>query len=355
MSHADRSPGGIVEICAEGLASALAAGEGGADRVELCESLAIGGVTPGPGAIAVACDRLAIPVQVLVRPRGGDFVYGRAELEAMRLDILVAKKSGASGVVLGVLDGRGAIDRDRVARLVDVATPMTVTFHKAFDALADPIAGLEVLIALGVDRVLTSGGAAMARLGVARLAELVQHASGRIAILAGGRVSARDLAPLVAAGLAEIHAGSAVAENRATNAALVRRFVASARDAFATPTRASSGTIWHLAPRADWDRAVASGSDYRPGSLEAEGFVHFSEIDQVAESARLYYLGQSDLVAIEVDPANLRTPLVWEHAPERGRLVPSSLWPARPVRGLRGRHAETRHKGNLSPPKIGDR
>jgi copper homeostasis protein len=221
----------LVEICAEGLSSALAAGEGGADRVELCEHLAVGGVTPSAGSIAVACRRLEIPVHVLIRPRGGDFVYSDAEFEAMRLDIVSSGERGASGVVIGVLLPDGSIDEARMAVLIDDARPMSVTFHRAFDAVPDPIPAIDRLIALGVDRVLTSGQADSARRGAELLSMLVSRSAGRLKVLAGGRVTVEDLPVLLDSGVREFHVGSAACRDDRTDAHAVRRIVSVARAA----------------------------------------------------------------------------------------------------------------------------
>lgn len=218
-----------VEICVEGLRSALAAGEGGADRVELCEHLAVGGVTPSAGAIEVACRRLEIPVHVLIRPRGGDFVYSDAEHEAMRRDIAVARDRGASGVVLGILRPDGLIDEPRNAALIREARPMSVTFHRAFDEVPDPTAALDALLGLGIDRVLTSGRAESARSGVETLRALVSRSAGRIHVLAGGRVTAEAIPELIEAGLSEVHVGSAACRDGRTDPDLVRRLVSAAR------------------------------------------------------------------------------------------------------------------------------
>ncbi|WP_165226702.1 copper homeostasis protein CutC [Aquisphaera insulae] len=202
----------IVEICAGSLESALDAGRGGADRIELCDDLAAGGVTPSAGAIAVACGTLRVPVHVLVRPRAGDFLPSEDEFQAMRHDVAAAGALGASGVVLGLLRPDGTIDRERTARLIELARPMSVTFHKAFDEVPDPFEALETLIELGVNRVLTSGGRPTAREGAGALRRLVESARGRIAILAGGRIAEADVETLLeTAGVREIHLGSAVA------------------------------------------------------------------------------------------------------------------------------------------------
>jgi copper homeostasis protein len=200
-----------VEICTGDLESALAAEQGGADRVELCDNLSVGGTTPSAGTIAEACRRLAIPVHVLIRPRGGDFVPSPAELAAMRFDIEIARTLGAAGVVFGILRPDATIERDQTASLVALARPMSVTFHKAFDQSSEPENALETLIELGVDRVLTSGGRPSALEGMNTLKRLVEQSRGRISILAGGRLSADNLESIIAAtGVREVHLGSAV-------------------------------------------------------------------------------------------------------------------------------------------------
>jgi copper homeostasis protein len=219
----------VVEICVQGIESALAAQEGGADRVELCEDLAVGGVTPSAGTIAFACRRLTIPVHVLIRPRGGDFAYTEAEFEVMRHDIQVARSLGAAGVVLGLLDPAGAIDRERTARLIEAARPRSITLHKAFDHAADSIEALGDLIGLGVERVLTSGGMAKAVDGLDRLVALNHRAAGRVIIMAGGRITEGDIPTLTDAGLREIHVGSAACAGGKTDAEKVRRIIGVAR------------------------------------------------------------------------------------------------------------------------------
>ncbi len=147
-----------IEICVGDVESAIAAEVGGADRVELCDNLAVGGTTPSAGTIAEACRWLSIPVHVLIRPRAGDFVYSERELAVMRHDIEAAKALGADGVVLGVLTREGGIARDPVAALIALARPLSVTFHKAIDQASDPLELLDTLMTIGADRVLSSGG-----------------------------------------------------------------------------------------------------------------------------------------------------------------------------------------------------
>ncbi len=201
-SHA----GVLVEACVDTVASALAAEAGGAGRIELCANLVEGGTTPSAGTIALARERLGIPLFVIVRPRGGDFLHDADEVEAMRRDVEAARGLGADGVVIGALTPDGRIDVDATRLLVEAARPMRVTFHRAFDAARDPAEALEALVAIGVDRVLTSGGAASALEGAAALGALVRHAAGRLTILAGGGLTAATVGPVVAAsGVREVH------------------------------------------------------------------------------------------------------------------------------------------------------
>lgn len=146
-----------LEVCAGSLASCLAAARGGAARVELCASLEAGGVTPSPGMIALARQRLDIGLHVIVRPRGGDFLYADDEFEVMRRDVLACRELGADGVALGLLTADGDVDVERTRELVRLAGPMTTTFHRAFDMARYPEQALEQVIASGCRRVLTSG------------------------------------------------------------------------------------------------------------------------------------------------------------------------------------------------------
>jgi copper homeostasis protein len=200
-----------VEICVGDVESAIAAEAGGADRVELCDNLAVGGTTPSAGTIAESCRRLSIPVHVLIRPRAGDFVHSESELAVIRHDIEVAKALGAAGIVLGFLTNEATIDRDQTARLVAMARPLRVTFHKAFDHTRDLLEALDTLIALDVDRVLTSGGRPTALEGVETLAKLVDRAGDQIAVMAGGRLDFDNLETIIQqSGIREVHLGSAV-------------------------------------------------------------------------------------------------------------------------------------------------
>ena len=200
-----------VEICVGDVESAIAAEAGGADRVELCDNLAVGGTTPSAGTIAEACRRLRIPVHVLIRPRAGDFVYSESELAVIRHDIEAAKALGAAGIVLGVLTKDATIDRDQTAKLIAMARPLRVTFHKAFDQARDLLEALDTLITLEVDRVLTSGGRPSALEGVETLAKLVDRAGDQIAVMVGGRLDFDNLETIIRqSGTREVHLGSAV-------------------------------------------------------------------------------------------------------------------------------------------------
>ncbi|HEY6808795.1 MAG TPA: copper homeostasis protein CutC [Gemmatimonadales bacterium] len=196
----------LIEACVESAASGRAAQADGAGRIELCENLAVGGVTPALAQVAEARKALGIGVFVLIRPRGGDFVYSAQEYDAMERDVAAVRVLGAAGIVIGGLTARGDVDQPGMRRLLAAAGPLPATFHRAFDQLRDPRAALETLIALGFRRVLTSGQAATAAGGIPLLAALVQQARGRIGILAGGAIDETNVARIVReTGVAEIH------------------------------------------------------------------------------------------------------------------------------------------------------
>jgi copper homeostasis protein len=196
----------LVEVVVDSVESAVAAESGGAGRVELCANLAEGGTTPSAGMIAACRERLSIPLYVMIRPRGGDFLYSDAEINVMRRDIHQAEVLGADGVVLGLLLPDGAVDAVRTARLVRQARPLDVTFHRAVDVCRDPMEAIDTLAAIGVDRVLTSGQAASARAGSRMIARMVTHAGNRLAILAGGNIDEKNAAAIVErTGVREVH------------------------------------------------------------------------------------------------------------------------------------------------------
>lgn len=197
----------LVEAAVESLEDALAAVDGGADRLELCANLADGGTTPSEDLIADVVEQVAIPVFVMIRPRGGSFVYSTTELEDMRRSMDRARELDVDGFVLGVLNTSNRIDTIRTQSLVDVAGDLPVTFHRAFDRVADRIDALDALIDLGIGRVLTSGGAPTASQGTAQLRELVETAGDAIVILAGGGVRFQNVVELVEeTGVTEVHA-----------------------------------------------------------------------------------------------------------------------------------------------------
>lgn len=180
----DRLP--LIEICVEGIDGLLAAQAAGADRVELCASLIEGGVTPSLGTVRAALDLATIPFHVIVRPRGGDFLYSEAEYRSMLADVEALRDAGVAGVVVGCLKEDGTIDEDRMTALADAAGPLNVTCHRAFDMTRDPFEALEALVRCGVGRVLTSGQRDTAVEGADLLAALVEKAAGRIIILGCG-------------------------------------------------------------------------------------------------------------------------------------------------------------------------
>jgi len=199
----------ILEIAANSVASALAAQEGGAGRVELCTALELGGLTPSHAQIALAREHLRIPLYVLIRPRAGDFLYSDLECEMMQRDIETCVALGCDGVVLGVLDADGRVDTARCRTLIAAAGKLGVTFHRAFDLSRDPAQALEDILALGCERILTSGAQASAPEGEALIRELVVQAAGRLAVMPGAGVTAQNVAALAAAtGAHEFHASA---------------------------------------------------------------------------------------------------------------------------------------------------
>jgi copper homeostasis protein len=199
----------ILEIAANSVASALAAQEGGAGRVELCTALELGGLTPSYAQIALAREKLTIPLYVLIRPRAGDFLYNDLECETMLRDIEACAKVGCDGVVLGVLDADGHVDMPRCRSMISVAGNMGVTFHRAFDLTRDPLAALEDVLELGCERVLTSGAHASAIDGAGLIRQLMYVAAGRIVVMPGAGVNVGNIGELMAmTGASEFHASA---------------------------------------------------------------------------------------------------------------------------------------------------
>jgi len=200
----------VIEVCVESAAGALAAQEGGADRVELCANLLEGGTTPSAGTIRLARQKLTIAMNVIIRPRGGDFCYSDLEFAVMREDIALAKEVGADGVVIGILTADGDVDVARTAELVALARPLSVTFHRAFDMARDPYRALEDLIGLGIDRVLTSGQESSVLEGLDLITDLVRRAGERIIVMPGGGINERNIGKIVAqSGAREVHFAAA--------------------------------------------------------------------------------------------------------------------------------------------------
>ncbi len=185
-----------VEVCANSVASCVEAQKGGAYRVELCAGIPEGGTTPSYGEIAVARKLLNIKLNIIIRPRGGDFLYSDVEHQIMLHDIEVAKNLGVDGVVFGCLTADGEIDMQRNKELVDAAKGMNISFHRAFDMCKDPFQGLEQIISLGFDTLLTSGQQPTAIEGVTLLKQLVEKANDRITIMPGSGVNEDNIATI---------------------------------------------------------------------------------------------------------------------------------------------------------------
>ena len=196
----------LVEACVEDLDTALAAVEGGAGRIELCRALELDGLTPADDLVAALCAKVTAPVRVMVRPRPGNFLYDEAEIAVMLGDIARLRSLGASGIVLGALDAGGGIDMAAMRRFREAADGMPITFHRAFDQVAQPLDSLDRLVELDIATVLTSGGAATAVEGAAMLAAIRRHAAGRIEIMAGGSIRPGNVADIVrATGVPAVH------------------------------------------------------------------------------------------------------------------------------------------------------
>jgi copper homeostasis protein len=203
----------ILEVCANSVTSALAGQDGGASRVELCENLHEGGTTPSHGEISLARENLHIKLYVLIRPRGGDFLYDDLEFEIMLTDVKYCIEAGCDGIVTGVLNADGSIDKERSAILVNLAKQagLGVTFHRAFDMCDDMHQAMEDIIELGCERILTSGGKSTAMEGAHTIANLVKKAAGRIIIMPGSGVNEKNVADLVQyTNVAEVHSSARV-------------------------------------------------------------------------------------------------------------------------------------------------
>jgi len=198
----------LIEVCVDSLESAMAAESGGADRIELCGSLLEGGITPSAGLMEAVRSRISLPLHVMIRPRGGDFCYSEADIDVMHRDIDCAMDLGVHGIVAGILEPSGRVDVNRTRQLVDLARPLSVTFHRAFDMTADLLQALEDVCATGAHRILTSGGEQTSLEGMERIAILVQAAGHRIGIIAGSGINPANARKIVeGTGAREIHVG----------------------------------------------------------------------------------------------------------------------------------------------------
>lgn len=198
----------LLEICVETLDAALAAERGGADRIELCENLQVGGVTPSTDLMRAVRSQVHIPVFAMIRPRAGNFFYSEMEFKQMARDLGIAKGLGMDGVVLGLLGADHRVDVQRTRTLVDLARPLPVTFHRAFDETPNLREALQDVIATGAARILTSGGGPSAEQGVAALAELVDAGRKRIRIMPGAGISAANIERILETTRArEVHSG----------------------------------------------------------------------------------------------------------------------------------------------------
>ncbi len=209
----------LLEICASSYQSARNAQRAGAHRIELCSELGLGGLTPSYGLLKHVMAEITIPVQVLIRPRSGDFTYSDAELAVMKTNINICKALGVAGIVTGALQSDLTIDLKKTKELLEAARPLTFTFHRAFDWTPDPFVAMENLIEIGVDRILSSGQATTAPLGIELLENLKVQANHRLEILPGGGINARNIAIFKSMGFKAVHtSASRIATNSSVGA-----------------------------------------------------------------------------------------------------------------------------------------
>src|SRR5277367_1468358 len=234
-----------LEISVESIEAAMAAGRGGASRIEFCSNARVGGTTPSDELLRAVRERVSLPIFSMVRPRGGDFFYSEAEFEALRRDVDAAKEIGMNGVVLGLLDAGGQIDVERTKQLVEQARPLPVTFHRAFDECVDLRRSLEDVIGTGAVRLLTSGGKRTAPEALDLLGDLVRIAGGGISVMPGSGLHAGNILEAVAkTGAHEYHAGlSAVVADVSGNLAVFEGEVRKLADVLRDSERGRAGTI----------------------------------------------------------------------------------------------------------------
>lgn len=317
----------LLEACLGSVELARAAEQGGAGRIELCDQLDVGGTTPSPDLIRAVVSAVRIPVFAIVRPRGGDFVYTEPEFEAMRRDAMLLRDLGVSGLVVGALNADDTIDAGRIRQLVAAAGGLPVTFHLAFERVPDQRVGLETLIDIGVDRLLTKGGGATAREGVDGIRDLVVQAAGRIAIMAGGGVREENVAEIVRrSGVREIHSrGTAVAEMlaRANGAAFeAKAFAGEAPPAPAAARPLPASPYAYTAPRDDSGKIIMWA---RLGLTVALIPLSFHAFNDAEFGSRLPLLGDID-VAIHEFGHMFFKPFGWEFLGETMMIAGGSLW-----------------------------
>lgn len=233
----------LVEVCVDTVDGLHAAVRGGADRIELCSALSVGGLTPSVGLMTAAAD-CGVPVNVLIRPRVGGFHYSHAELTAMRDEVVAVGEAGLSGVVIGALDDRDRLDLPTLRALMADAAGLSVTLHRCIDLVQDRVQALEQAVDLGIGTILTSGGALRAVDGIGELGRLIDHAAGRITVMPGAGVTAENVGQLRGLSLSAVHAscsaivtdaaavahfGFGPAERRITSEDSVRALVAAVR------------------------------------------------------------------------------------------------------------------------------
>ncbi|GEL11299.1 copper homeostasis protein [Flavobacterium glycines] len=202
----------LLEICASSYQSAINAQNAGANRIELCSELALGGITPSYGLIKKVIENLSIPVHVLIRPRSGNFTYSEEEFEIIKTDIKLCKKLGCQGIVSGVLKADNTIDVIRTQELIELSKPLSFTFHRAFDWIENSSDAVEQLIAIGANRILTSGKKSSAQEGIVLLKELEIKAQNKLLIFPGGGINSENVLTFKEAGFKEIHCSASKIE-----------------------------------------------------------------------------------------------------------------------------------------------
>ncbi len=217
----------IIEVCANSYESAINAEQGGADRIELCKDLHIDGLTPTYEIAKKTIDKLKIPVFILIRPREGDFNYSNEEFELMKADIMKFKEMGCKGIVSGVLNKDKTVDLGRTKELVELTRPLEFTFHRAFDKIINPIKGLEELIEIGSNRILTSGQEDSAINGIKLIEKLIKIAANRITIMPGSGVKSANIKEFISIGSNEIH--GSFSKNHKTQINILENVVAATK------------------------------------------------------------------------------------------------------------------------------